>query len=49
MKFTIIDDQTSELLGFVTVEEVDDQVSIGKLTGPRVDQVSANDQVRTQV
>ena len=49
MRFTVIDDQTNELLGFVTVEEVDDQVSIGKLTGPRLEQVAPNDQVRTQV
>jgi hypothetical protein len=33
----------------VTVEEVDDQVSIGKLSGPRIDQIAPNHSVRTQI
>lgn len=49
MRFTVIDPETSRLLGFVTIEEVDDQVSIGKLSGPHIDEISANDEVRTQV
>jgi hypothetical protein len=49
MQFMIIDSETSQLLGFITIEEVDDQVSIGKLSGPRVEQVAPNDEVRTQV
>ena len=49
MRFTVIDGETSQFLGFVTVEEVDDQVSVGRLSGPRVDQIAPNDTVRTQV
>ena len=49
MQFTVIDGETNEFLGFITVEEVDDQVSIGKLSGPRVDQIAPNDAVRTRV
>ena len=49
MRFTVIDAETNQLLGFVTVEEVDDQVSIGKLSGPSLDQIAPNDEVRTQV
>jgi cell division protein FtsL len=48
MRFAVIDDQTSQLLGFVTVEQVDDQVSIGKLSGDRIDQVAPDDQVKTE-
>ncbi len=49
MRFTIIDTESSQLIGFLTVEEVDDQVSIGKLSGPRINEVGPNDQVRTRV
>ena len=49
MRFTILNPQSSEFLGFLTVEEIDDTTSIGRLSGPKVSQVSANDEVRTQV
>lgn len=49
MQFNVIDAETSQLLGFVTIEEVDDQVSIGKLSGPRIEQIAPNDEVKTQV
>src|SRR5690606_24493860 len=49
MRFTINDTESSQLIGFLTVEEVDDQVSIGKLSGPRINEVGPNDQVRTRV
>lgn len=49
MKFNVIDAETSQLLGFVTIEEVDDQVSIGKLSGPRIEQIAPNDEVKTKV
>lgn len=49
MRFTVVDTETNQFLGFFTVEEVDDQVSIGKLTGPKVEQIAPNDAVRTQV
>lgn len=49
MQFNVVDAETNQLLGFVTIEEVDDQVSIGKLHGPRIEQIAPNDEVKTQV
>ena len=49
MRFTVLNPQTSEFLGFLTVEQPDDTTSIGRLTGPKAASVSANDEVRTQV
>lgn len=48
MRFMVIDRETSSFLGYVTIEEVDDQVSVGKLSGPRVEQIAPDDEVRTQ-
>ena len=49
MRFTVLNAQSNEFLGFLTVEQADDTVSIGRLSGPKVSSISANDEVRTQV
>lgn len=47
MRFTVL--ENNEFLGYLTVEEVDDTQSIGQLSGPAVNRVSSNSEVRTQL
>ena len=48
-RFTVIDNQTNEFLGFLTIERANDTTSIGRLSGPKVPQVGQNDIVRTRL
>ena len=49
MRFTVLSSRGGDFLGFLTIESVNDTVSIGRLSGPKINQISVNDSVRTQV
>ena len=49
MRFTVLSTQNNEFLGHIVIERVDDTQSIGQLSGPKVNAVAANDEVRTRV
>ncbi|MGF1634729.1 MAG: hypothetical protein ACFCVE_12830 [Phycisphaerae bacterium] len=48
MQFTVIDPETNDFLGTLTVRNVDENEAIGSLSGPRVAQVREGARVRTQ-
>lgn len=49
MEFIILDGSTSDFLGFINIEQVDDTQAFGRLTGNTVEQIKANDVVRTKL
>lgn len=49
MQFTVIDKARGEFLGFLTVESVQPQEAVGRLSGPKLDQVKTGVEVRTQL
>lgn len=49
MEFKVIDRQSGSFLGFLTVQNVQPNEAVGVLTGPRIDQIKAGSEVRTQL
>jgi hypothetical protein len=50
MTFRVIDPKSNEpFLGYVTITQVEPNQAIGRLSGPRIDQVRAGNEVRTQL
>jgi len=49
MEFIILDGRTSDFLGFINIEQVDDTQAFGRLTGNTVEQIKTNDVVRTKL
>jgi hypothetical protein len=45
----IVDRRTGDFLGYVQITSVDLQESVGKLTGPRINQVKPDDEVRARL
>jgi hypothetical protein len=49
MKFQVIDRDKGDFLGELTIEQVDEKESTGKLEGPRIGDVHAGTEVKTQL
>ena len=50
MTFKVIDPKSSQpFLGYVTITQVETNQAIGRLSGPRIDQIRAGNEVRTQL
>ena len=49
MKFTAINRQSGEFLGYVTIDNVTPDEAIGQVEGPKVEKVQAGVDVRTQL
>ena len=49
MQFIVLDGRSGDFLGFVNIEDVDDQTAFGRLEGNRLPEIDADDLVRTQL
>ena len=49
MKFTIVNRQTGDFLGYVTIDNVQPDEAIGQVDGPQIDKIQAGVDVRTQL
>jgi hypothetical protein len=49
MQFNVIDREAGNFLGYFVVDRVEQNESVGRLSGPRVNQMKAGNEVRTQL
>jgi hypothetical protein len=49
MQFNVIDREAGNFLGYFVVDRVEQNESVGRLTGPHVDQMKKGNEVRTQL
>ncbi len=49
MRFNVIDPQRGDFLGYLTVDRVEDREATGRLQGPRLGEIRAGNEVRTQL